>query len=82
MQLSGHSAAQQCVQADLVVRAALELLSRRGAFFRFAGWFSYQAANASRWAVSLGVIGSLYLAFEYYQVYNAVHRLLYSVYAV
>ena len=29
--------AQQCVQADLVVRAALEPLSRRGAFFRFVG---------------------------------------------
>jgi hypothetical protein len=45
--------AQQCVQADLVVRAALEPLSRRGAFFRFVGWFSHQAANASRWALTL-----------------------------
>ena len=42
--------AQQCVQADLVVRAALEPPSRRGAFFRFVGCFPHQAANASRWA--------------------------------
>ena len=34
--------------ADLVVRAALEPLSQRGAFFRFVGWFSDQAANANR----------------------------------
>ena len=46
-------ATQQCVQADLVVRAALEPPSRRGAFFRFVGWFSHQAANASRWAATL-----------------------------
>ncbi len=45
-----HTVAQQCVQADLVVRAALEPSSRRGAFFRFVSWFSHQAANASRWA--------------------------------
>ncbi len=44
--------AQQSVQADLVVRAALEPPSRRGAFFRFDGWFSHQAANASRWAAT------------------------------
>ncbi len=42
--------AQQCVQADLVVRAALEPPSRRGAFFRFVSWSSHQAANACRWA--------------------------------
>ena len=48
--LQNENAAQQCVQADLVVRAAKEPLSRRGAFFRFVGWFSHQAANASRWA--------------------------------
>ena len=46
--------AQQCVQADLVVRAALEPPSRRGAFFRFVIWFPHQAANASRWAALLG----------------------------
>ena len=47
-QARGGIVAQQGVQADLVVRAALEPLSRRGAFFRFVGWFSHQAANASR----------------------------------
>ena len=45
-----HGAAQQYVQADLVVCAAQEPPSRRGAFSRFVGWFSHQAANASRWA--------------------------------
>jgi hypothetical protein len=49
--LHKNKPAQQGVQADLVVRAALEPLSRRGAFFRFVGWFSHQAANASRWAL-------------------------------
>ena len=49
MSLSSHSA-QHSVQADLVVRAALESPSRPGAFFRFDSWFSHQAANASRWA--------------------------------
>ena len=38
--------------ADLVVRAALEPPSRRGAFFRFVSWFSHQAANAGRWALA------------------------------
>jgi hypothetical protein len=52
--LAQLKSAQQCVQADLVVRAALEPPSRRGAFFRFAGWFSHQAANASRWAAIHG----------------------------
>ena len=48
--IRGHPqhTAQQCVQADLVVRAALEPPSRRGAFYRFVGWSSHQAANASR----------------------------------
>jgi hypothetical protein len=38
--------------ADLVVRTALEPPSRRAALFRFVGWFSHQAANASRWAAN------------------------------
>ena len=49
--LAQYKAAQQGVQADLVVRAALEPPSRRGAWFRFVGWFSHQAANANRWAL-------------------------------
>ena len=40
--------AQQCVQADLVVRAAKKPPSRRKAFFRFVSWSTHQAANASR----------------------------------
>ena len=49
-------AAQHSVQADLVVRAALEPPSQRGALFRFVGWFPHQAANASRWAANIKVI--------------------------
>jgi len=48
------------VQADLVVRAALEPLTRRGAFFRFVGWSSHQAANACRWALTLKAKGVFY----------------------
>jgi hypothetical protein len=33
---------------DLVVRGAKIKESKRGVFFRFDGWFSHQATNASR----------------------------------